>query len=157
MLKAVANYSQTIKLLDLPCHLSQEIHNTIINYVKRSLKPAVFDYAIKHPDFIGDSYLIEHESKSLLCMPILNQGKLIGILYLENNLIIGAFTKNHLDIINLLVTQAAFSLKNAQLYAKLADYSHTLEQKVEQRTQEATQKSAQLESTLKKLKSTKAQ
>ena len=157
MLKAVANNSQTIKLLDLPCHLSQEIPNTIINYVKRSLKPAVFDNAIKHPDFIGDSYLIEHKSKSLLCMPILNQGKLIGILYLENNLIIGAFTKNHLDIINLLVTQAAFSLKNAQLYAKLADYSHTLEQKVEQRTQEATQKSAQLESTLKKLQRTQAQ
>ncbi|MDY6898870.1 MAG: ATP-binding protein, partial [Cyanobacteriota bacterium] len=157
MLKAVANNSQNIELLDLPCHHSKEIPNTVINYVKRSLKTAVFDNAIKNPDFIGDSYLIEQKSKSLLCMPILNQGQLIGLLYLENNLTIGAFTKNRLDIINLLVTQAAFSLKNAQLYAKLEDYSHTLEQKVELRTQEATQRAIQLESTLKKLQRSQAQ
>ncbi len=150
VLKAVANTEENIKLLDLPCENSKDIPNKIVNYVKRNLKTVLLDNAAQHPDFIADSYLILQQPKSLLCMPILNRSKLIGLLYLENNLTIGAFTKNRVDILNLLCTQAAISLENAQLYSKLEDYSYTLEQKVEQRTQELTQ-------TLKQLQRTQAQ
>ncbi len=157
MLKAVAATSSSIKLLNLRYQDSEDIPATLINYVKRSLKTIVLDNATQNPDFIADSYLMEQQPKSLLCMPILNQGKLIGLLYLENNLTIGAFTQNRVDTLNLLCTQTAISLENAQLYSKLANYSHTLEQKVEQRTQEVTQKATQLESTLKELQRTQAQ
>ena len=150
MLKAVAITSENVKLLDLPCENSKDIPHKIVNYVKRSLKTVVLDNATQHPDFISDSYLMQQQPKSLLCMPILNRSKLIGLLYLENNLTIGAFTQNRIEILNLLCTQAAISLENAQLYSKLEDYSHTLEQKVEQRTQEVTQ-------TLKQLQRTQAQ
>ena len=63
---------------------------------------------------------------------------------------IGAFTQNRVEILNLLCSQAAISLENAQLYSKLENYSHTLEEKVEQRTQELRQ-------TLKELQQTQAQ
>ncbi|MGB6297897.1 MAG: AAA family ATPase [Rivularia sp. (in: cyanobacteria)] len=149
MLKALANTSD-IKLLNLPYENSLDIPNTVINYVKRNQKTIVLDDATQNSDFIADSYLIQQQPKSLLCMPILNQGKIIGLLYLENNLTTGAFTQNRVEIINLLCSQAAISLENAQLYSQLKNYSHTLEEKVEQRTQEVRQ-------TLKELQQTQAQ
>ncbi len=157
MLKAVATVNENVTLLNLPYQDSKDIPTTIVNYVKRSFKTVVLDDATAQNDFIADSYLIQQQPKSLLCMPILNQGKLIGLLYLENNLTIGAFTQNRVNILNLLTTQAAISLENAQLYSKLEEHSHTLEQKVEQRTQEVTQKATQLESTLQELQRTQTQ
>ncbi|WP_414624664.1 AAA family ATPase [Calothrix sp. CCY 0018] len=157
MLKAVANLNENVTLLNLPYQDSKDIPTTIVNYVKRSFKIVVLDDATAENDFIADSYVMQQKPKSLLCMPILNQGKLIGLLYLENNLTIGAFTQNRVNILNLLTTQAAISLENAQLYRKLEEHSHTLEQKVEQRTQEVTQKATQLESAFKELQNTQAQ
>ncbi|WP_442949506.1 PAS domain S-box protein [Nostoc sp.] len=68
-------------------------------------------------------------------MPILKQSQLIGILYLENNLSTRVFTSDHLQILKLLIAQAAISLENARLYERLEDYAQTLEIKVEERTQ----------------------
>ncbi len=150
IIKAFITTSENIKLIDIPCSESEDIPNTIINYVKRNLEKVLLDDATTQNQFISDSYLIEQKPKSLLCMPILNQGKLVGLLYLENNLTIGVFTQKRVEILNLLCSQAAISFENAELYSQLEDYSHTLEQKVEQRTKEVTQ-------ALKKLKSTQAQ
>ena len=90
-------------------------------------------------------------------MPILDKGKLVGVLYLENNLTIGAFTRNRINTLNVICTQAAISLENAQLYSKLDNYSHTLERKVQLRTEEVTQKAAELESSLAELQRTQSQ
>ncbi|MEO0687852.1 MAG: GAF domain-containing protein, partial [Cyanobacteria bacterium J06649_11] len=157
MLEALATNNQDVALLHLPSANSKDIPHTIINYVKHSLKTVVLDNATTQNDFIADEYLIEQQPKSLLCMTILDRGKLIGLLYLENKLTVGAFTINSIKTLNLLCTQAAISLENAQLYTQLDNYSHTLEQKVEQRTQEVTQKATQLESTLKKLQQAQTQ
>ncbi|MDY6900767.1 MAG: GAF domain-containing protein, partial [Cyanobacteriota bacterium] len=156
ILKAIASSSESIKLLNLPYQDSQDIPTTLINHVKRTQKIIVLDNATEQNNFIADSYFIDKQPKSLLCMPILDRGKLIGLLYLENNLTIGAFTQNRVEILNLLCTQAAISLENAQLYSKLENYSYTLEQKVEERTQEITQKATELESILKELKRTQS-
>ncbi|HEY9297406.1 MAG TPA: ATP-binding protein, partial [Phormidium sp.] len=88
------------------------------------------------------------QPKSVLCAPIVHQGKLIGILYLENNLTTGAFTTERVEVLQLLSSQAAISIENARLYQDLAaanadlkqsheqleDYSKTLQAKVEERT-----------------------
>ncbi|NER32032.1 MAG: GAF domain-containing protein, partial [Symploca sp. SIO1C4] len=76
-----------------------------------------------------DPYILEHQPKSVLCAPILNQGKLIGIIYLENNLTVGAFSRDRLEVINILCSQAAISLENSLLYEQLENYSQALEQK----------------------------
>ncbi|MEH2261907.1 trifunctional serine/threonine-protein kinase/ATP-binding protein/sensor histidine kinase [Nostoc sp.] len=134
----------------------QTVPVTLINRVKNTLTLTVIENAVVEPTLAADPYIIRHSPKSILCAPILNQGKLIGILYLENNLTVGAFTSDRLQVLKLLTTQAAISLENAQLYRQLEEYSHTLEQKVEERTQEITRSYTQLESTLEKLYSTQA-
>lgn len=113
--------------------------NTMINYVARTRENIVLGNAAHAGAFTQDSYIIAHQPKSVLCTPIQRQGKLIGILYLENNLTIDAFTPDRLSVLNLLCSQAAISLENAQLYEELENYSRTLEAKVNERTQELQQ------------------
>ncbi|MDM9581322.1 AAA family ATPase [Nostoc sp. GT001] len=95
---------------------SADVPHSLICAVKRSLEPTVIFDAILHPALIADPYIIRQQPKSLLCTPIFYQGKLLGILYLENNLMSGAFTSDRVEILNLLCTQAAISLENARLY-----------------------------------------
>lgn len=80
-------------------------------------------------------------------MPILKQNQLIGILYLENNLNAGVFTSDRLQVLKLLMAQAAISLENARLYEQLADYAETLERNVEERTQALQQEIAERQQT----------
>ena len=113
-------------------HLS----TSIVNYVLRTQENIVLKNAAFENKFIGDSYIVSNQTKSVLCAPLLNQGKLNGIIYLENNLTTGAFTSERVEILRILSAQAAVSIENSRLYAKLEDYSHTLEKKVEERTKE---------------------
>jgi len=142
--------SQQTQRLDIPLEKYYKLPHSVIYSVLRSQQVAVFDNLSNSVEFAGDKYIINYQPKSVLSTPISHQGKLIGILYLENNLTIGAFTRERLQVIQLLTSQAAISLENAQLY-------HQLEQKVSERTQELTQKATQLESTLEKLYTTQAQ
>ncbi|MCW5315350.1 AAA family ATPase [Nostoc sp. KVJ3] len=144
-------------LQSIPVTSSSEIPISVINYVSRTSETLIVDDVMAQTSFTSDSYLQQQQPKSILCTPIINQAKLIGILYLENNFTIGAFTRDRLQVIKLLTTQAAISLENAQLYRQLEDYSHTLEEKVSERTQELQQKTTQIELTLEKLYATQAQ
>ncbi|BAZ50698.1 serine/threonine protein kinase [Nostoc sp. NIES-4103] len=118
------------------------LSTAIINYVARTQENVVLNDAVHEGQFIRDSYIVATQPKSILCIPLLNQGKLSGIVYLENNLTTGAFTPARVQILNILSSQAAISIENSRLYA-------TLEQKVEERTQELSQ-------TLEILKATQA-
>ncbi|MFB2768286.1 AAA family ATPase [Pelatocladus sp. BLCC-F211] len=123
----------------------QQLPISVINYVQRTQKDVVLNDAVIEGFFTNDSYIINHKPKSVLCMPIVNQGKLIGILYLENKLIAGAFTAERLKILQLLSSQAAISIENARLYNDLEEYNRTLEAKVEKRTLELQAKNLQLQ------------
>ncbi|MEG4168524.1 MULTISPECIES: AAA family ATPase [unclassified Microcoleus] len=107
---------------------SKAIPLNIINYVKRTKEILVFDRANTQTTWAGDPYIIEHQPKSVLCTPILHQGKVMGILYLENNLTTGAFTCDRVAILNILCSQAAISLQNARLYQQSQEYAQKLEQ-----------------------------
>jgi predicted ATPase/signal transduction histidine kinase/tRNA A-37 threonylcarbamoyl transferase component Bud32 len=111
-----------------PVEESIDLPIGLINTVKRCLKSMVIVDATAHPQLINDSYIQQQKPKSLMCSPILHQGKLIGILYLENNLATGAFTNERVELLNLLCTQAAISLENATLYERSQNYAHQLEQ-----------------------------
>jgi signal transduction histidine kinase/DNA-binding NarL/FixJ family response regulator len=107
----------------------------LIQYIKNTQEVVMLDN--RNADLpVVDPYLNHHQPQSVLGLPILNQGKLIGILYLQNQTTRGVFTDDRLTILNCLCTQAAISLVNARLYQDLGNYSHTLEQKVETRTLE---------------------
>ncbi|WP_341738515.1 AAA family ATPase [Microcoleus sp. CAWBG640] len=124
---------------------------SLINYVDRTQQDVVLNDARSEAIFNNDPYIVEHQPKSLLCAPIVYQGKLTAILYLENNLTTGAFTADRLEVLKLLSSQAAIALENARLYAnletanqKLAESNLTLEAKVTQRTQELSEKNTLL-------------
>ncbi len=116
---------------------------TIINYVARTQKPIVLNNAVSEGQFINDRYITANQTKSILCTPLLNQGSLSGIVYLENNLTTEAFTPERIELLNILSAQAAISIDNSRLY-------QTLEKRVEERTKELSQ-------TLEILKATQAE
>ncbi len=135
--EAVTEIGQTARILPgIPVEESVDIPLTLIYTVKHSLQTIAIDDATKEVSLLADAYAIEHQPKSILCMPILNQAKLVGMLYLENCQTTGAFTQERVEILNLLCMQAAISLENARLYEQLKDYSHHLEIKVAERTAE---------------------
>ncbi|NJL91126.1 MAG: AAA family ATPase [Coleofasciculaceae cyanobacterium SM2_1_6] len=99
----------------------------LIQYVKRTQSMVLVDNLETDLPVIDD-YLSQCRPKSLLGLPILNQGKLVGILYLRNRSTSGVFTRDRLTIINFLGTQAAISLENARLYQQSQNYAQQLEQ-----------------------------
>ncbi len=125
---------------------------TVINYVERTHSNVVLNDAAKQGLFTDDPYIKRQKVRSALCLPILNQSKLVGILYLENNLTSEAFSPTRLEVLKILSSQAAISLENALLVADLSvakeeleDYSQTLEVRVEERTQELKTKEMKLQ------------
>ncbi|KYC36964.1 PAS domain S-box protein [Scytonema hofmannii PCC 7110] len=111
------------------------ISAAIANYVIRTQESVVLHDAAHQGNFTHDPYIIQQQPKSVLCAPLLNQGQLTAILYLENNLTTGAFTPDRLEVLNLLASQAAISIKNAQLYANVCQNEHKLTQLVAEQTE----------------------
>jgi GAF domain-containing protein len=114
--EAIATVNQPAQIQSIDLSSSSEVPQSLINTVKRSREPVVVVNTLTHPTLAMDAYVLAQQPKSLLCTPILNQGKLVAILYLENHVTVGAFTSDRLTVINFLCTQAAISLENAQLY-----------------------------------------
>ena len=132
ILKAHCDQANNEKSCELPDASSGQPHalpHSIINYVERTKTALVIDDATLDQRFLTDAYIQKIKPRSVLCMPIQRQNNAVGILYLENNLISGAFTQERLEVMQILLTQAAISLENAQLYA-------SVEQKVRDRTLE---------------------
>ena len=139
--------TQLTVLQSEPIEESLEIPQSAINYVKRTSETLVIQDATAKTNWASDPYLQKQQPKSILCGPILNQNKLIGILYLENNLIMGAFTTSRIEILNLLCAQAAISLENARLYQtsqQLYQQSQNYAQQLEKSLQELQQTQLQL-------------
>lgn len=113
------------------------VPESVVNYVARTGEPLVIDDAMSSPQFQRDPYIVRRQVVSILCFPLPRQSERKGIVYLENNLMKGAFTPGRIKILLLLSTQAVISLDNAVLY-------RTLEQRVEERTRELSAKNDEL-------------
>src|SRR6476469_9228611 len=118
---------QDCLLQSIPVEESEVIPLSLLNYVKRTKETLIFDDASNQPIFASDPYIIQHQPQSLLCSPIGERGKMMGILYLENNLATGVFTGDRVAILNILCSQAAISLQNASLYQQSQEYAQKLE------------------------------
>lgn len=100
----------------VPVRGNETLSAGIVNYVLRTQQPLVLHHAAQEGVFVHDPYVVKNDTKSVLCMPLLNQGRLVGMLYLENNLATHVFTSNRLEILRLLSSQATISLENARLF-----------------------------------------
>jgi signal transduction histidine kinase len=143
-----------------PLEQSEHVCAAVVTYVFRSQESLVLDDARTDPRFGGSTVVVDGGAqtttlrqrgvRSVLCTPLVAQGKLSGILYLENNLQRGAFTAERLEVLRLLSAQMASALQNARLY-------RDIEAEVAERTGELRDKNEQLRNTLFELQSTQAQ
>lgn len=129
-IKAVAQADGGVHLSDdIPFDEYHEICHGAVQFVSRSHEVVVVNDAAKEGQFTWDPYVLKNKTKSMMCVPIIKQRKLTGILYLENNLATHVFTRHRVEVISILVAPAAISIENALLY-------RSLEERVKARTQE---------------------
>jgi PAS domain S-box-containing protein len=94
---------------------------SVLHYVVRTRKSMILDDAATPSVFAADPYIRQRQARSVLCLPLLNQTKLIGVLYLENNLAPRVFAATRTAVLKLLASQAAIALENSRLYRDLAE------------------------------------
>ena len=117
--EASAEATVDIRLyLDAPT-VETSVPAAIVNYVHRSRVPVLLGDASGDHAFSADPYFAARHPKSVLCLPIIRQAGIVGLLYLENNLVPYTFTPERLPVLELLASQVAISIGSAQLYAEL--------------------------------------
>jgi PAS domain S-box-containing protein len=94
---------------------------SLLHTVTRTRQSVILDDASAQNPFSADEYICRKEVRSVLCLPLVKQTKLIGVLYLENNLASHVFTPTRISVLELLASQAAISLENARLYNDLRE------------------------------------
>jgi predicted ATPase/signal transduction histidine kinase len=99
---------------------------SVIDHVSRTLETVILDATAPSP-FSSDEYLVRERPRSMLCMPIVRRAEAVGMLYLENNLFAGAFSRDKLAVLELIATQAAVSIENATLYSELQHRQQLIE------------------------------
>jgi histidine kinase len=97
----------------------QTLPTSILLSVGRLQKAIVLGNASKSTEFANDVYVKEKQVQSVLCLPIVNQSKLVGVLYVENSLTTDAFTLDRVQLLTMLSSQAAISIDNAKLYSNV--------------------------------------
>lgn len=99
-----------------PAPASPPIPSSLVQYARWAREPVILrDAAIELGKFSADPFFARHRPRSVLCLPILRQADLLGLLYLENNFVAGAFTPDGLTALTLLASQAAISMENVRL------------------------------------------
>jgi signal transduction histidine kinase len=101
---------------------------SVLHYAIRTRDSVLLDDAMAQEPFSEDTYVRRNKSRSLLCLPLIKQTQLIGVLYLENGLTSHAFGPARIALLRLLASQAVTSLENARLYSELRDASAFLAQ-----------------------------
>jgi PAS domain S-box-containing protein len=111
--------------------MTNRLPKSIVQYVIRTHESVILNNATVKGNFINDPYIQHHQTQSIFCLPLLNQSKLVGVLYLENQLATGVFTPDRSQVLNLLSTQAAIAIENARLYSKLRESESRMAQFLE--------------------------
>ena len=97
------------------------LSRSIVNYVSRTHEVAIFDTAERESPFYDDEYVRDSHVRSILCLPLIKQGQVVALLYLENNLAARVFTPATVAVLRLLASEAATALENSRLYRELQE------------------------------------
>lgn len=98
-----------------------ELPEPVVQYAARTQESVILDDASGRGEFSNDEYIRREHARSILCLPLVKQGRLIALLYLENNLAANVFTPARIAVLNVLVSAAAISLENSRLYRELQE------------------------------------
>ncbi len=119
--QAAADTLEVVSLQTIPVDECEELSAAIVHYVERTHERVVLDNASATGIFTQDEHVMGSRPKSILCIPIMHHATLTGVLYLENNLTVGAFTPWRVEVLGLLTSQAAISIENARLYTRIKE------------------------------------
>jgi class 3 adenylate cyclase len=100
---------------------------SIAQYVARTRDTMVLDDAHARGRMVQNAYIAANKVRSVICTPLVHQGRLFGVIYLENNLVAGAFTPGRVETLKLIASHSVIAIQNARLYANLNRYSQELE------------------------------
>jgi len=110
-----------------------ELPESLFRYVIRTQESVTLHDALTENLFSEDEYLRQKRPRSVFCLPLVKQRKLMGVLYLENNLAPGVFTPNRLATLELIASQAAISLEQARPYAEITRTNEELQTEIGER------------------------
>lgn len=170
VVKAEGSKEALTMVQDEPLDRTETLSSSVVYYVIRTKESLVLADAYGEGLFTNDPYITAKKTKSILTLPLMHQGKVIGAIWLENNLVTQAFSLRHVEVAKLLSAQIANAIENARLFTKqanlskelqisntkLEDYSQNLEKKVYLRTYELKEKNEQLQDTLSQIKKMQA-
>ncbi len=128
-----------------PAETTFLLPDSVLNFVYRSQESLVLEDLLQSTAFYRDPAFRSRKARSVLGYPVLHKGDLTALIYLENDLIAGAFTSDRLEFLKVLAAQLAISLENARLY-------HQLELKVEERAAELAQTNQELRQAMQNVK-----
>lgn len=126
MAEGLSDRDPRIKLCSIQLEEFEQIAQSVVFYVIRRRKLVVLDEAAKDSMFAYNKYIRENKPKSILCIPVINRGKLSGIIYLENSSTVRAFTPRQVELLTLLISQVSISIENCMLYTNLAEITDQL-------------------------------
>jgi PAS domain S-box-containing protein len=129
--EATTDGSEMVVSLDNQQAANAALPQSVLQYVQRTLENVILDDATVQNPYTTDSYIRQCHARSVLCLPLLNQAKLIGILYLENKLAPRVFVPARIAVLKLLASQAAISIENSRLYRDLAEREGRIRRLVE--------------------------
>jgi PAS domain S-box-containing protein len=108
----------TVRLGEGPAR-ADDLAESVVQYVARTQESVILNDASVPNPFSGDSYIHRTQARSILCLPLIKQGRLVAVLYLENHLAPGVFTPARIAVLQVLAPQAAMALENSRLYRDL--------------------------------------
>jgi predicted ATPase/class 3 adenylate cyclase len=116
--------AETVRVLQsVPLEEGKELPASVLHYSIRTRQEVHADDPAREGAFARDPYLRRARPRSVLSMPLVHQGKLTGVLYLENDLAAGAFAPERVELLRLLSSQMAVSIENARLYESVSQLS----------------------------------
>ena len=107
-----------VQSYDSSTDAAEKLSMPVVNYAARTRECVVLKNAVTEGRFSNDPYIREHRPKSVLCIPIIYQSKLTGIIYLENRLTPEIFSPDRIEVLQLLTSQIAISIENTMLFEK---------------------------------------
>lgn len=142
------------------------ISQSIISQLEKERRPLIITDALSDIDLGIQSSVIINKIRSVICAPIVNRGIMLGVIYLDNNLVGGLFSEDDAEVLDIITGQAGISIENALLYNRLKTYSEEieesrnkinkwnqrLEQRVNERTEELKAKNVELNHMIEQLK-----
>lgn len=130
----------------MPAEGRDDLFHPVLNYVKRTGNYRVIENAAAAGDFSRDAYVVRHQPKSVLCLPVTRHSRMVALVYLENNITPAVFTPRRIKVLRLLASQAAISLENARLYENVIKNEKQLREVSEKQEADALRYQAQLRS-----------